>query len=216
MKQHQALITPSVSAAPNSRNLQGFDNARDGRLLKSKIYHSTPKVSELKPNSLACKSKSVNQIDTIKEKTSPDRATVKANEKLCFVCSGLQLVQIDIVKRFADSIGATYQSAFSPQVTHVVVKCREDQTADNTLKYLQGIAYRKWVVGYNWVVDSMNQKKLLPEEKYEVVESTSHEPGPRKSRLRNHDIFDKFAFLCLEPYVAISVDDCKVCIRKHW
>ncbi|XP_017886620.1 breast cancer type 1 susceptibility protein homolog [Ceratina calcarata] len=124
---------------------------------------------------------------------------------LCFTCSGLMASQIENVERLARTVNARYVSQFEREVTHVVVMTDENNGANKTLKYLQGIANRKWIVSYRWVIDSIKAKRLMDEEQYEVVDCRTLEAGPRRSRLRDTDLFKQFVFLCVGPYTDISV-----------
>ncbi|XP_078050480.1 uncharacterized protein LOC144476978 isoform X2 [Augochlora pura] len=135
-------------------------------------------------------------------------------EKLCFLCSGLLPTQIQEVTKLASLTNANYLKSFDLRVTHVIVKADEkNNSASKTLKYLQGIANRKWVVGYQWVVDSLREKKLVNEERYEVVDGSTFETGARNSRLRQKELFKGFTFLCIGPYVDISVEQYEELLR---
>ncbi|XP_076283573.1 uncharacterized protein LOC143210537 [Lasioglossum baleicum] len=137
-----------------------------------------------------------------------------ARQRLCFVCSGLTATEIKQVKRLASLVNAGYVNQFDPDVTHVIVKVNEETNgASKTLKYLQGIAHRKWIVGYQWVIGSLRENKLINEERYEVVDVRSFEAGPRNSRLRQKDLFEGFAFLCIGPYENVSVEQYEELLR---
>ncbi|XP_076682565.1 uncharacterized protein LOC143376299 isoform X2 [Andrena cerasifolii] len=134
--------------------------------------------------------------------------------QLCFVCSGLLASQVERVKRLAQAVNARYVTQFEQGVSHVIVKVNEeDNGASKTLKYLQGIAYRKWIVGYQWVVDSLHEKKLLNEERYEAVDCRTLLAGPRNSRLRGKGLFEGFVILCKGPYEDVSVEQYKELLR---
>ena len=62
-------------------------------------------------------------------------------------------------------LGATLLPTFSPEVTHVIVLANEMRKTDRTIKYLYGVSTGKWVVTYDWVVDSLKVNHLLPEVK---------------------------------------------------
>ncbi|KAG5324360.1 BRCA1 protein, partial [Pseudoatta argentina] len=131
-------------------------------------------------------------------------------QNLRFVCSGLSAKEITTVKEFAAKHNASYVNQFDHNVTHVIVKTIGEQNmANSTLKYLQGIAHRKWLVSYRWIEDCNMQQKLLDEIPYEATTQTdvvANGDGPRNSRLRNKDLFEGFTFLCIEPYDNVSLN----------
>jgi len=133
---------------------------------------------------------------------------------LCFVCSGLSAKEIITVKEFAAKHNASYVNQFDHNVTHVIVKTIGEQNmANSTLKYLQGIAHRKWLVSYRWIEDCNMQQKLLDEIPYEATTHTdvvTNGAGPRNSRLRDKDLFEGFTFLCIEPYDNVSLNQYEV------
>lgn len=58
----------------------------------------------------------------------------------------------------------TTSKVFNPQVTHVIVLVDEKgQIVSHTAKILQGIAAGIWVVRYEWAVDCLRMKKIVPE-----------------------------------------------------
>ncbi|XP_076237920.1 uncharacterized protein LOC143181422 [Calliopsis andreniformis] len=183
------------------------------------LHQSTPKARALAKSNYGA---------TCPFEKSPDLAT-SANEssdkqtkgvagrsaqRLCFVCSGLLPSQIQSVRRLAQLVNAEYLAQFDDRVTHVIVKVNEENnSANKTLKYLQGVAHRKWIVGYQWVIDSLKENGLVAEEPYEAVDCRTLEAGPRNSRLRQRGLFEGFVFFCLGPYVDVSVDQFQELLR---
>lgn len=177
------------------------------------IYHSTPKVprttspkcatslnSDILPSSLR------NPGPSIQEKIEENLVTVIP--KLAFVCSGLSISQIDTVRQLAKLVKADFTTSFNPHVTHVIVKVTGPQNAaEKTLKFVQGIAHRKWIVSVNWAFDSLQESKLLNEEKYEAVDNLTLEEGPKKSRLRRRGIFEDFLCMCKGPFNNVSIEE---------
>ncbi|XP_043588813.1 breast cancer type 1 susceptibility protein homolog isoform X2 [Bombus pyrosoma] len=156
--------------------------------------------------------KSTNNVGDV-EKNIAQRAHYANRQKLCFVCSGLTIHEIDLVKKLTQMLDGRYLAQFDKDVTHVIVKADKNNGASNTLKYLQGIVHRKWIVSYQWVVDSVKEKRLVNEEPYEVVDSKTLEEGPRKSRCREKGLFEGFCFLCIEPYVNVSIEQYQDLLR---
>ncbi|KAG5314647.1 BRCA1 protein, partial [Pseudoatta argentina] len=151
---------------------------------------------------LLAKQMNANMLENVR--WQPDK------QNLRFVCSGLSAKEITTVKEFAAKHNASYVNQFDHNVTHVIVKTIGEQNmANSTLKYLQGIAHRKWLVSYRWIEDCNMQQKLLDEIPYEATTQTdvvANGDGPRNSRLRNKDLFEGFTFLCIEPYDNVSLN----------
>ncbi|XP_060813374.1 breast cancer type 1 susceptibility protein homolog isoform X2 [Bombus pascuorum] len=156
--------------------------------------------------------KSTNNVRGV-EKNIVQRAHYTSRQKFCFVCSGLTIHEIDLVKKLTQMLDGRYLTQFEKDVTHVIVKADKHNGTSKTLKYLQGIVHRKWIVSYQWVVDSVKERRLVNEEAYEVVDSKTLEKGPRKSRCREKDLFEGFCFLCIEPYVNVSIEQYQDLLR---
>lgn len=169
------------------------------------LYHSTPKVMKTKSTSRT----STTCLDLEPLNTSPTfQDHDQERRKLSFVCSGLSSLQIQMVKNLCELVDADFVGRFNSDATHVIVKVvGQRNTAEKTLKYLQGIAYGKWIVSIDWVNDSLQRKELLNEDKYEVVDNLTLEEGPKKSRLRTKNIFEGFICLCQGPFNDVSVAD---------
>ncbi|XP_011135927.1 breast cancer type 1 susceptibility protein homolog isoform X2 [Harpegnathos saltator] len=137
--------------------------------------------------------------------------------RLRFVCSGLTTTQIASVQKFARLHDADYARQFDPDVTHVIVNTSgAENMAKSTLKYLQGIAHRKWVVSYKWIEDCATAgRKLLPEAPYEATTQSAdvNGPGPRNSRLSDKGLFQDFTFLCVGPYDNVSLSQYQDLLR---
>ncbi|XP_076172541.1 uncharacterized protein LOC143149233 isoform X2 [Ptiloglossa arizonensis] len=188
------------------------------------LCQSTPKVqvtakngsrpAELHPTNKEFKHSASTNDKRPKNVVSVTGGASFGRQKLCFVCSGLVQAQIEHVKRLASMVNARYVTQFDPEVTHVIVKTDDGNNgASKTLKYLQGIAHRKWILGAQWVIDSLKAKKLINEERYEVVDCRTLEAGPRNSRLRERDLFAGFVFLCIGPYVDVSIEQYQELLR---
>lgn len=136
---------------------------------------------------------------------------------LCFVCSVLTAAQIESVKELAQKYHANYINKFDPSVTHVIVNTTGEQNlAESTLKYVQGIAHRKWIVSYKWIEDCIKQQKLLDEIPYEATTCNCgvNGAGPRNSRLCDKGLFEGFTFLCVGPYNNVLLDQYQVSLRE--
>lgn len=91
-------------------------------------------------------------------------------------------------------------SKFDEDVTHVVVKTDSNNVGIKTFKYIQGIGFKKWVVGEKWMLDSLKSGTLLDEAKYEVLDLETMECGGKKSRERKKGLFEGFSFICFGKF----------------
>nr|XP_031844675.1 breast cancer type 1 susceptibility protein homolog [Nomia melanderi] len=219
-------------AARTPPSVSGGSSTASSTLSKKNIrpiYQSTPRVCEPAKNDCAPvvgtsgkKPKPAGNVNmSLNRGTSTTARTNGASinqrgasrQKLRFICSGLQPAQIEQVKKFAILANADYQTQFDPSVTHVIVKEDKGNSASKTLKYLQGVAHGKWVVGYQWVIDSLKEARPINAENYEVVDCGTFEAGPRRSRLRQKGLFEGFVFLCIGPYSGVSVEQFQELLR---
>lgn len=153
------------------------------------LYQSTPQSS------------TTNKLKNIRQQSD--------KPQLCFICSGLMATQLATVKKFATKHNLDYVNQFESSVTHVIVNTTgEKNAAKSTLKFLQGIAHRKWIVSYRWIEDCIEQEKLLDETPYEATTFTDGiiDDGPQRSRLRKKDLFEDFTFWCVGPYLNVSLN----------
>jgi len=187
------------------------------------LYQSTPKVAHVSAMAIKCDSEnkktklmasgnilSARQMDCGMLENAPLQPD---RQKLCFVCSGLTTAQVRHVREFAKEYDADYVNQFKPDVTHVIVNTTgKENVTKSTLKYLQGIAHRKWIISYKWIEDCHRERKLLDEVSYEATTQydSFYETGPRNSRLREKGLFEGFTFLCIEPYINVTLSQYQV------
>ncbi|KAK2587527.1 hypothetical protein KPH14_003665 [Odynerus spinipes] len=220
-RQNFKATTTSTTTAPTNALLVKLKTPIDQNKIRP-LYHSTPKIiqaasnrekvpsSKFEENGKALESSSSHakeeSVTQVKGKTTENANRSCDKRQLCFVWSSLAVTQIESIKKLAALIGASCTQDFTPLVTHVIVGTKEENNAaTKTLKFLQGIAHKKFVVGFKWVADCLKEGRLLNEEPYEAVDCYTFEAGPRKSRLRESDLFEKFAFLCIEPFRNITM-----------
>ncbi|OAD58095.1 Breast cancer type 1 susceptibility protein like protein, partial [Eufriesea mexicana] len=191
------------------------------------LYQSTPKSQKSTMFSTNCLSRKSLLVANESSSKQTRRNIVRENidqsvknaqnvgrQRLCFVCSCLPQFERTEVRRLAEMFNGRYVAQFDRDVTHVIVKADTGNNgANNTLKYLQGIAHRKWIVTYEWVVNSLRERRLVNEEPYEAVDSRTLEAGPRRSRLSEKRLFEGFMFLCIGPYSDVSVEQYRDLVR---
>ncbi|KAL2719118.1 GRIP and coiled-coil domain-containing protein PFC0235w-like isoform X1 [Vespula squamosa] len=213
----KATISTTTTTTPYSSVAAKLKTPIDQNKIRP-LYQSTPKTfqtafnrdcersNSLNENKKCLKSNSNSNEDTTR--TTEMKCQNRWNDKreLCFVWSSLAINQIESIKKLASMVGAKWTQNFNSTVTHVIVSTNDaNNAATKTLKFLQGIAYRKFVVGFKWVADCLKEGTLINEEPYEAVDCYTLEAGPRKSRLRQNNLFDGFTFLCIEPFQNITV-----------
>ncbi|XP_001599329.2 breast cancer type 1 susceptibility protein homolog [Nasonia vitripennis] len=143
---------------------------------------------------------------------SPEKQSRPQRKPMALICSGLTPANIKIVQNFAKKFNATFLVTFTEDVTHVIVATDpETKLGQKTLKYIQGIAFKKHVISFQWILDCLDENAILDEddEKYDVLDPEICECGARRSRNRVQDLFENFAFYCLEPFSSISLADLK-------
>ncbi|XP_011266389.2 breast cancer type 1 susceptibility protein homolog isoform X1 [Camponotus floridanus] len=175
----------SVEQTPSTSKIRSVSK-NDASMSVKPLYHSTPQNS-------------TNKLKNVCQQ--PNR------RKLCFMCSGLTATRLAIVKEFATTYNINFVNQFESDITHVIVNTiGEKNAAKSTLKFLQGIAHRKWIVSYKWIEDCIEQGKLLDETPYEAMTLSDGitDDGPQRSRLRKKDLFEGFTFWCVGPYLNVS------------
>ena len=121
------------------------------------------------------------------------------------VCSGLPRSQIKLVEDLKNRLGADMLQTFDKRVTHVIVRVDDENSAERTLKFLYGVAGRKWIVSIEWVRQCLKEGRYVAEDNYEVLDMDG-ENGPWRSRHCRSLLFTGFEFCCMEPFTDVSVD----------
>ncbi|XP_037069502.1 BRCA1-associated RING domain protein 1-like [Pollicipes pollicipes] len=120
----------------------------------------------------------------------------------------------EAAQQLAAAHGGRFLRQWQPDVTHVVVRTGDQREAGRTLKFLQGVAARAWLVSSGWVADSLAAGALLPEETYEAIDAATGEPGPRRARQTGGALFADFAFCCVEPFRDVTLQQLEDLIRQ--
>ncbi|KAL3831656.1 hypothetical protein ACJMK2_023384 [Sinanodonta woodiana] len=129
-----------------------------------------------------------------------------------FVASGLSVGQAQEVRKLASLNDCKFYNTFNCSVSHVIVRPDKQniRLCDRTLKFFQGIAHHCWIVSFQWVVDSRTAGHLLPEDAYEIQGDTANGNihfGPKRSRLSNSLLVEKFAFYCTGESPGLTAED---------
>ncbi|XP_050767556.1 breast cancer type 1 susceptibility protein isoform X1 [Gymnogyps californianus] len=139
--------------------------------------------------------------------TSP----VATNRKeMSIVASGLNQSEHLVVQKFARKTQSTLSNHITEGTTHVIMKTDKDLVCERTLKYFLGIAGRKWVVSYQWVIQSFKEGRILDEENFEVrgdvINGRNHQ-GPKRARQSlTEKIFKDFEICCYGPFTDMTTE----------
>ncbi|XP_073418734.1 breast cancer type 1 susceptibility protein [Dendrobates tinctorius] len=129
---------------------------------------------------------------------------VSRNRNYCLVTSGLTQSEMILVQKFARKTQSIFSSKMTESTTHVIMKTDEHLVCERTLKYFLGIAGRKWVLSYEWIVQSFREERILDEYDFEVkgdvINGRNHR-GPRRSRLGSDGLLlTDFEICCLGSF----------------
>ncbi|XP_029139617.1 breast cancer type 1 susceptibility protein [Protobothrops mucrosquamatus] len=106
-------------------------------------------------------------------------------QKMSLVASGLNQSELQLVRKFAKKTESTWSNKITEETTHVIMKADEDLVCERTLKYFIGIAAQKWVLSYQWIIQSLEARRVLKEEDFEVrgdvINGRNHQ-GPKRAR----------------------------------
>ncbi|XP_010291235.1 PREDICTED: breast cancer type 1 susceptibility protein [Phaethon lepturus] len=139
--------------------------------------------------------------------TSP---VVTNRKKMSIVASGLNPSEHLVVQKFARKTESTLSNHITEGTTHVVMKTDKELVCERTLKYFLGIAGRKWVVSYQWVIQSFKEGRILDEEDFEVrgdvINGRNHQ-GPKRARQSlTEKIFKDFEICCYGPFTDMTTE----------
>ncbi|NXK16416.1 BRCA1 protein, partial [Arenaria interpres] len=139
--------------------------------------------------------------------TSP---VVTNRKEMSIVASGLNQSEHLVVQKFARKTHSTLSNHITEETTHVIMKTDKELVCERTLKYFLGIAGRKWVVSYQWVIQSLKEGRILDEESFEVrgdvINGRNHQ-GPKRARQSlTEKIFKGFEICCYGPFTDMTTE----------
>ncbi|NXE69719.1 BRCA1 protein, partial [Calcarius ornatus] len=137
--------------------------------------------------------------------TNPVRTKRK---EMSIVVSGLNHSEHLVVQKFVKKTQSTLSNHITEGTTHVIMKTDEELVCERTLKYFLGIAGGKWVVGYQWIIQSFKAGRILDEENFEVrgdvINGRNHQ-GPKRARQAlTEKIFKDFEICCCGPFTDMT------------
>ncbi|NXO25288.1 BRCA1 protein, partial [Cisticola juncidis] len=135
---------------------------------------------------------------------------VSKRKEMSIVASGLNHSEHLVVQKFVKKTQSTLSNHISEGTTHVIMKTDEELVCERTLKYFLGIAGGKWVLSYQWIIQSFKEGKVLDEEKFEVrgdvINGRNHQ-GPKRARQAlTEKIFKDFEICCWGPFTDMTTE----------
>ncbi|NXY82061.1 BRCA1 protein, partial [Alcedo cyanopectus] len=165
-------------------------------------------AQEQKPKRSGCFPIPVLHDTAGKENTASPAVT--SRKAMSLVASGLNHSEHLVVQKFARKTQSTLSNHITEGTTHVIMKTDKELVCERTLKYFLGIAGGKWVVSYQWVIQSFKEGRILDEEKFEVrgdvINGRNHQ-GPRRARESlTEKIFKDFEICCYGPFTDMTTE----------
>ena len=137
--------------------------------------------------------------------SNPSLPKPRKNSLKIFMCTGLSSSEVAMVSKVSQKCsGSEVVKSWTPNVTHVIVRCCEDGTTDRTLKYLYGVASGCWVLNMNWVKKCLEVGTAIDEEPYEALDSTGV-PGPERGRIHGKRLFKGASLFCVPPFSDVTL-----------
>ncbi|NXB70717.1 BRCA1 protein, partial [Donacobius atricapilla] len=133
---------------------------------------------------------------------------VTKRREMSIVASGLNHSEHLVVQKFVKKTQSTLSNHITEGTTHVIMKTDMELVCERTLKYFLGIAGGKWVVSYQWIIQSFKEGRILDEENFEVrgdvINGRNHQ-GPRRARQAlTEKIFKDFEIWCCGPFTDMT------------
>ncbi|NWH90979.1 BRCA1 protein, partial [Aegithalos caudatus] len=135
---------------------------------------------------------------------------VTKRKEMSIVASGLNHSEHLLVWKFVKKTQSTLSNHITEGTTHVIMKTDKELVCERTLKYFLGIAGGKWVVSYQWIIQSFAEGRILNEEDFEVrgdvINGRNHQ-GPRRARQAlTEKIFKGFEIYCCGPFIDMATE----------
>ncbi|NWV46964.1 BRCA1 protein, partial [Daphoenositta chrysoptera] len=135
---------------------------------------------------------------------------VTQRKEMSIVASGLNHSEHLVVQKFVKKTQSTLSNHITKGTTHVIMKTDEELVCERTLKYFLGIAGGKWVVSYQWIIQSFKEGRILDEENFEVrgdvINGRNHQ-GPKRARQAlTEKIFKDFEICCYGPFTDMTTE----------
>ncbi|XP_075579001.1 breast cancer type 1 susceptibility protein isoform X1 [Pelecanus crispus] len=204
-------LSGNVTRSPNSSSSVRLLNPRTAEATNSSVVAQNASKScaqECKSKRSVCFPVSV--LHNVAGKENATSPVVTNRKEMSIVASGLNQSEHLMVQKFARKTRSTLSSHITEGTTHVIMKTDKDLVCERTLKYFLGIAGRKWVVSYQWVIQSFKEGRILDEENFEVrgdvINGRNHQ-GPKRARQSlTEKIFKDFEICCYGPFTDMTTE----------
>ncbi|NXP56023.1 BRCA1 protein, partial [Heliornis fulica] len=188
------LLNPQTAEATNSSVVAQSANKRCTQERKSKRNTRLP----------------VSALHSAAEKENATGPGAPSRKEMSLVASGLNQSEHLMVQKFARKTQSTLSNHITEGTTHVIMKTDKDFVCERTLKYFLGIAGGKWVVSYQWIIQSFKEGRILDEEDFEVrgdvINGRNHQ-GPKRARQSlTHKLFKGFEICCFGPFIDMTTE----------
>ncbi|KAM7137612.1 breast cancer type 1 susceptibility protein isoform 2-T6 [Macrochelys suwanniensis] len=154
---------------------------------------------------------SASDLHTGVVKENPKNPVVTCRRQMSIVASGLNQSELLLVQKFARKTQSTLSNQITEGTTHVIMKTDMELVCERTLKYFLGIAGRKWVVSYEWIVQSFKEGRILDEYDFEVrgdvINGRNHQGPKRARRSQTGKLFKDFEICCYGPFTDMHTGD---------
>ncbi|CAG2107442.1 unnamed protein product [Medioppia subpectinata] len=120
----------------------------------------------------------------------------RSTQRCVILYSGLEEKQIKKIQSVCRELNAEAVTEWSDKVTHLVIALFKDTTKEGLIcprnaKYLKALLANKWIVSFDWIMDSYRSNRFVDEFKYEIsADRTATEAHiPRRSRTSGQKLF---------------------------
>ncbi|PKU41272.1 breast cancer type 1 susceptibility protein [Limosa lapponica baueri] len=208
---------------------ENADEQKSGTRLNTAANRSVAAQNAEKSCAQECTSKRtvcfpISVLHNVAGKENATSPVVTYRKEMSIVASGLNQSEHLVVQKFARKTHSTLSNHITEETTHVIMKTDKELVCERTLKYFLGIAGRKWVVSYQWVIQSFKEGRILDEENFEVrgdvINGRNHQ-GPKRARQSlTEKVFKGFEICCYGPFTdmttAIQQKNNVAMVTREW
>lgn len=136
--------------------------------------------------------------------------------KMVLVCSGLKQDDRDLYDDLIDKFNLKQKFSMDSQVSHLIANVDSSNCADRTLKFLQAINQRNWIVNTSWIKECLRLDKLIKPDKYEVLDTNGRD-GPHKARMSGREtrLFSGYEICLYGTFATIQKSELTQMLQKE-
>lgn len=128
----------------------------------------------------------------------PEKSSIKNGKDIVLLSSNINEEQLKLLKKFEKKFGCRLVNEYDDLVTHFVTTVDEENLGARTLKYLMALMGHKYLLGFDWVAESLKSGSLQPEETFEMLGTKKQAKetygAPKVSRTTQPKMFKGFTF----------------------